>query len=258
MFVLAAAPAMADLFRVESTVGLGANYIFDDNDLAEYDGGVHGDFTIGWASMDTSIYAQTDGSADFFNIDTATWNGSFILTHVAAHSKYGGFVGGISKPGYDLMGHAGLIGMTEVGSNGHLEGEAGLLTSLQDGEIFADSTFYAASKYSHTLNNTLSAFGSAAFMGREEYSYARALVGFERIVLDGQAVANFAIGGTAYNGEFFPSARAEVKWHFNADTPAEMTPIMGRLFDKFEPLEFLYYRSGRLMRPYCADGEFAC
>lgn len=244
-----AGAAQADLYSVGGTINVDGQYIFDDNQLAPSDGGVQAGYTLGLHSESHDLYLQMDGSADLWGVQSETFNGSFILTHVGDTAKYGGFAGLLSKSGYDLLGNVGLIGMAELGG-GYLESEVGVLTSIEDGAFFDQTTWFAAGKYSYPLSDTLGAFGHVAYMGHDDFYYLRGLLGLERTLPDQSLIFNFGAGAISYNGLVYPAARAEIRYRFDGTAGTNPSAIAARLFDKFDPEEFLYYRSGRILQPY--------
>lgn len=246
--IFSASTAAADLYIVDSKLGLGGVMVFDNNVDTAFNGGVHGDYSIGFYSPSTEFYAQADQSVDIFHTDEYRLNASLIAGHTMTNSKFGVFLGAIGIENRNIIFQGGIVGMYELAPSVFIQAEAGVLTSGADGALFQNNIPFYQSKIEYEVNDTLAAFTKVSRFGSGDFYHARAVVGLERDLPNSNWEFTVAGGAQDYNGRIFPVLRGEMKYSFGGGAPDSIRPIAGHMFDKFDPLEYLYYRSGRLIR----------
>lgn len=246
--MLSANVAAADLYIVDSKLGLGGLLIFDNNVNTYFNDSIHGDYTVGFYSPSTDFFAQADQSVDIFQTEEYRLNASLISGYTLESSKIGAFLGVISIEDRNIVFQGGIAGMYELAPNVFIQAEAGVLTSGADGMLFQNNIPFYQGKIEYEVNETLTAFSKVSRFGFGEFYHARAVIGLERDIPNSNWEFTFAGGAQDYNGQIFPVLRSEIKYSFGGGAPDSIRPIAGRMFDKFDPLEYLHYRSGRLIR----------
>lgn len=240
--------ASADLYITDRTFGLGGVMVFDNNVNTTFNGGVHGDYTIGLYSPSSEFFAQGDMSVDVFQTPEYRLNSSLIAGYTMQKSKVGLYLGVMGIEGRNVIFQGGITGMYDITPNINIQAEAGVLTSGVDGVIFQNNIPFYQGKIGYQFNDTLSIFAKASHFGSGSIYHARGVIGMERDLANSPWEFTAAAGVQDYNGRLFPVLRGEMKYAFGGFAPDTIRPIAGKLFDKFEPLEYLYYRSGRLIR----------
>lgn len=246
--LIGVSPAVADLYIVDSKLGLGGLMVFDNNSATSFNGSIHGDYSIGFYSPSTDFFAQADQSVDIFQTTEYRLNASLAAGHTMENSKIGLFLGAISIENRNIVFQGGIVGMYELTPNLLLQGEAGVLTSGVDGALFQNNIPFYQAKLEYEIDDTHSIFTKVSKFGTGSFYHARGVIGLEQYLANSNWEFTFAAGAQDYNGRVFPVLRSEIKYSFGGGAPDSIRPVAGRMFDKFDPLEYLYYRSGRLIR----------
>jgi len=227
---LLAQSATADLYIVDRTIGLGSVLVFDNNVNTDFNGGTHGDHSIGFYSPSTDFFAQADQSIDIFDTSEYRLNASLTAGYTMEKSKLGLFLGAISIENRNIIFQGGVAGMYEIAPNLLLQGEAGVLTSGVDGQLFQNNIPFYQARLEYEINDTLTVFTKGNKFGEGDFYYSRGVIGLERDLANSNWEFTVAAGAQDYNGRVFPILRGEIKYAFGGGAPDDIRPIAGKLF----------------------------
>ncbi len=236
---IAAGAAQADLYRLESRLGLGLSLATDLPGGDDFGYGLHGDYTVGLYSWSTQIYAQTDYSVDIFHTNTRGLNWSLIVTKDFGAVKAGGFVGALMLEDQNIQFSAGATAMAQFGNGVTAQAEIGALTDGEDGAFFADNAYFGQIRLDYAINDTFGVYAKYGAISYEGLEQARGLVGVTYDDASSPWEMTGGVGVFNNDGSYSPLISTELRYVFGGDPlPQTPTSLVATPFDKFEFFDF--------------------
>ncbi len=200
---------------------------------------MHGEFTTGYYSWSTGIYAQGDYSLDVFTTDYRGAEASIIVTRDFGAAKFGASLGALMIEDQNIYFSAGLIGMAQLGGGTYLQGEIGAYTDGEDGQFFADNTYFAQVRLDHEITSEWDVYAKYGRVQNDTFEVDRGLVGVTYSATGSPWMLSGGVGAYRVDGTVYPAINAEFKFAFGGETlPQPISGLAARPFDKFEIFEF--------------------